>query len=314
MRSHMRQFSHQQKKNDMPLTFHDFFCQSTDGLRLRGRSIGPKDNRNGSIHLPVLCLPGLTRTAEDFDVVARALASDPAAPRRVVSMDYRGRGQSDYDPDSSKYNVVVESGDVLAVAAAAGISRAILLGTSRGGIISMVLAAAQPALLAGVILNDVGPALDINGLLKIKGYIANPPPLKTWDDAANSLKALSARVFPTLTDDDWMAWAHRAFRAEGDGLVRTYDPKLGHVFDSVDPDNPPPPIWELFDKMAEVPLMLIHGTLSDLLTAQGVKDMMARRGDLEVVDVPDQGHAPLLEDQPTIARIATFCGRCDSLS
>lgn len=294
----------------MSRSFHDFFCQSADGLQLRGRAIGPKQ----SAHLPVLCLPGLTRTAEDFDVVAQALASDPDVPRRVVSMDYRGRGQSDYDADPSKYNVVIESGDVLAVAATAGISRAILLGTSRGGIISMVLAAAQPGLLAGVILNDVGPALEMSGLVKIKGYIANPPPRKTWDEARAGLKELFGTVFPTLTDAQWMDWTRRAFKREENGLVRTYDPKLGHVFDAVDPDNPPPPIWELFDKMAGVPLMLIHGALSDLLTSQGVGEMQARRGDLEVVEVADQGHAPLLEDRPTIARIAAFCTRCDGIS
>ena len=294
----------------MSLSFQDFFCQSSDGLKLRGRAIGPKE----STHLPVMCLPGLTRTAEDFDVVARALANDPATPRRVVSMDYRGRGQSDYDPDPSNYNVVVESGDVLAVAAAAGISRAILLGTSRGGIISMLLAAAQPALLAGVILNDVGPALEMDGLVKIKGYIANPPPRKTWDEARAGLKALFGKVFPALTDTQWMEWTRRAFKPDGDALVRTYDPKLGSVFDAVDADNPPPPIWELFDKMDGVPLMLVHGALSDLLTAQGVQDMQARRPGIEVVTVADQGHAPLLEDQPTLARIAAFCARCDEAS
>lgn len=261
--------------------------------------------------MPVLCLPGLTRTAEDFDVVAHALATDVQSPRRVVSMDYRGRGQSDHDPDPSKYNVAVESGDVLAVATAAGISRAILLGTSRGGIISMVLATAQPALLAGVILNDVGPALDMSGLVKIKGYIEDPPPRKTWDDAMRGLKALFGKVFPHLTDAEWMDWTRRAFKPEGDGLVRTYDPKLGHVFDAIDPENPPQPIWEMFDKMAGVPLMLIHGALSDLLTAQGVQDMKTRHPDLDVVEVADQGHAPLLADAPTIARIAAFCARCD---
>jgi pimeloyl-ACP methyl ester carboxylesterase len=291
----------------MSKSFHDFFCQSADGLKLRGRSIGPQH----SGHLPVLGLPGLTRTAEDFDAVARALAADAQSPRRVISMDYRGRGQSDYDSDPLRYNVAVESGDVLAVTEAAGISRAILLGTSRGGIISMVLAAAQPALLAGVILNDVGPALEMSGLTKIKAYIENPPPRKTWDEAMLGLKALFGNVFPALDDAGWMDWTRRAFRPEGGGLVRTYDPKLGHVFDAIDPENPIEPIWGLFDKMTGLPLMLIHGALSDLLTAQGVRDMKARRPDLDVVEVADQGHAPLLADAPTIARIAAFCARCD---
>ena len=292
----------------MSAQFRDVYCQSADGLKLHAKVIGP-DN---SALLPVLCLPGLTRTTDDFDDIARAIASSPTAPRKVVSIDYRGRGLSDYDPDPAKYAVPVELGDVLTIAASLGITRAILLGTSRGGLISMALAATQPQLLAGVILNDIGPALEIGGLMKIKGYIANPPPRNTWDEAARGLKELFAGVFPSLTDADWMAWARRAFREKaGGGLERTYDLKLSHTLDGLDPANPLPQAWELFDAMAGVPLMLIHGGLSDLLSVQGVQDMVARRPDLELVTVADQGHAPLLADKPTMDRIVAFCARCD---
>jgi pimeloyl-ACP methyl ester carboxylesterase len=286
--------------------FRDLFCQSADGLKLHGRVIGPEADTT----LPVLCLPGLTRTAEDFDDIAQALAGDPKTPRRVVAIDYRGRGLSDYDPDPAKYAVPVEMGDVLAVAAAAGIHRAILLGTSRGGIISMALAAAKKDLLAGVILNDIGPALEIGGLMKIKGYITDPPQRKSWDEAARGLKELFGPVFPSLNDAQWMAWAHRAFRESGDGLVRTYDPRLADGFAAITPQTPMPPIWDLFDKLAGVPLMLVHGGLSDLLSPQSVRDMQARRPDMGVVEVPDEGHAPLLADAPTIKRIVDFCARC----
>lgn len=292
----------------MSAQFRDVFCQSADGLKLHAKVIGP-DN---STALPVLCLPGLTRTTDDFDEIARAIATNPAAPRKVVSVDYRGRGLSDYDPDPAKYAVPVEFGDVLAIAASLGISRAILLGTSRGGLISMAMAAAKPDLLAGVILNDIGPALEIGGLMKIKGYIANPPPRQTWDEAARGLKELFGSVFPSLTDDEWMAWARRAFREKaGGGLERTYDLKISHTLDGLDPSNPLPQVWELFDAMAGVPLMLIHGALSDLLSVQGVQDMMARRPDIDLVTVTDQGHAPLLADKPTMDRIVAFCQRCD---
>lgn len=292
----------------MSAQFRDVFCQSADGLKLHAKVIGP-DN---SPALPVLCLPGLTRTTDDFDEIARAIATNPAAPRKVVSVDYRGRGLSDYDPDPAKYAVPVELGDVLAIAASLGISRAILLGTSRGGLISMAMAAAKPDLLAGVILNDIGPALEIGGLMKIKGYIANPPPRQTWDEAARGLKELFGTVFPSLTDNEWMAWARRAFREKaGDGLERTYDLKISHTLDGLDPSNPLPQVWELFDAMAGVPLMLIHGALSDLLSVQGVQDMMARRPDIDLVTVTDQGHAPLLADKPTMDRIVAFCQRCD---
>lgn len=292
----------------MSQSFRDAFCQSADGLKLHAKIIGP----DSSTALPVLCLPGLTRTTEDFNEIARAIAADSARPRKVVAVDYRGRGLSDYDPDPAKYAVPNELGDVLAIAASQGIARAILLGTSRGGLISMALAAAQPQLLAGVILNDIGPELDIRGLMKIKGYLASPPPVTTWDDGARGMKDLFGSVFPSLTDADWMAWARRAFREKaGGGLERTYDLKLARTLEDLDPASPLPQVWELFDKLGGIPLMLIHGELSDLLSPQGVQGMIARRPDIDVVTVPDQGHAPLLADKPTMDRIVAFCARCD---
>ncbi|WP_024575146.1 MULTISPECIES: alpha/beta hydrolase [unclassified Afipia] len=292
----------------MSAQFRDVFCQSADGLKLHAKVIGP-DN---SALLPVLCLPGLTRTTEDFNEIARAIATDPAKPRKVVAIDYRGRGLSDYDPDPAKYAVPVELGDVMTIAASLGITRAILLGTSRGGLISMALAAAQPQLLAGVILNDIGPELDIRGLMKIKGYLASPPPVTTWDEGARGMRDLFGGVFPSLTDADWMAWARRAFREKaGGGLERTYDLNIARTLDGLDPASPLPQVWELFDKLAGIPLMLIHGELSDLLSPQGVQDMIARRPDIDLVKVADQGHAPLLADKPTMDRIVAFCARCD---
>ncbi|EKS27935.1 alpha/beta fold hydrolase [Afipia felis] len=288
--------------------FQDIFTTSADGLRLRARAIGPADG----VALPVLCLPGLTRTAEDFDIVARALADDSQNPRRVVAIDYRGRGRSDFDPNPTNYSVPNETTDVLALANAAGITRAILLGTSRGGLISMVIAATRPELLAGIILNDIGPELDITGLMKIKGYLAPRMTPQTWSEAVAGLQRLFGSVFPALTEADWMAWAHRAFRQDADGrLIRTYDLALGHTFDSISPETPPPPLWELFDQMAKVPLLSIRGELSDLLARDCVAEMKRRRPDMETCDVPLQGHAPLLADATTIERIKAFCRRCD---
>jgi pimeloyl-ACP methyl ester carboxylesterase len=289
--------------------FHDIFATSTDGLRLHARSIGPVD----AAALPILCLPGLTRTAEDFDVVAQALANDPQNPRRVVAIDYRGRGRSDFDPNPDNYTVPVEAADVLTLAAAANIPRAIWLGTSRGGLISMAIAAARPEFVAGIILNDIGPELDIKGLLKIKGYLGVPATPQTWDEAADGLRRLFGSVFPALAHDDWMAWAQRAFRQDADGrLVRTYDTALAHSFDGISPETPPPPLWELFDVMAHVPLLSIRGELSDLLSHDCVAEMKRRRPDMETCGVPLQGHAPLLADARTIALIKAFCRRCDA--
>ena len=288
--------------------FHDIFATSSDGLRLHARAIGPADARV----LPVLGLPGLTRTAEDFDAVAQALAGDPQTPRRVVAIDYRGRGGSDFDPDPANYAVPVEATDVLMLASAAGISRAIWLGTTRGGLISMAIAATRPELVAGLILNDIGTELDIKGLMKIKGYLGAPATPQTWNEAARGLQRLFGSVFPALSDDDWWAWAQRAFRQDAnDKLIRTYDPALARSFDAISLETPPSPLWELFDQTAQVPLLSIRGELSDLLSRECVSEMQRRRPDMETYDVPLQGHAPLLADAPTIARIKAFCRRCD---
>jgi pimeloyl-ACP methyl ester carboxylesterase len=290
--------------------FHDIFATSADGLRLHARSIGPAD----AAALPVLGLPGLTRTAEDFDVIAQALASDPQTPRCVVAVDYRGRGRSDFDSNPANYTVPVEAADVLTLATAAGISRAIWLGTSRGGLISMAIAATRPEFAAGIILNDIGPELDIRGVMKIKGYLGVPVTPQTWDEAANGLRRLFGSVFPALAYDDWMAWARRAFQQDADGrLVRTYDTALAHSFNAISLETPPPPLWELFDQMAQVPLLSIRGELSDLLSHDCVAEMKRRRPDMETCDVPLQGHAPLLADAPTIALIKVFCRRCDTM-
>ena len=293
----------------MPMhLFHDISATSADGLRLHARAIGP-DN---AATLPVLGLPGLTRTAEDFDDVAQALANDPQNPRRVLAIDYRGRGRSDFDSNPANYTVPIEATDVLALAGAAGLSRAIWLGTSRGGLIAMGMAATRPKLVAGIVLNDIGPELDIRGLMKIKGYLGQPATPRTWDEAVNGLRRLFGSVFPALSHDDWMAWARRAFRQDMDGtLVRTYDMALARSFDTISLEIPPPPLWELFDQIAHVPLLSIRGELSDLLSRDCVDEMKRRRPDMETCDVPLQGHAPRLTDNPTIERIKAFCRKCD---
>lgn len=178
----------------------------------------------------------------------------------------------------------------------------------------MVIAATRPELVAGIILNDIGPELEIKGLMKIKSYLGPPVTPQTWSEASRGLQRLFGSVFPALTDADWLAWAHRAFRQDADGrLVRTYDPALAHTFDSISPEKPPPPLWELFDQMAKVPLLSIRGELSDLLSRHCAAEMKRRRPDMETCDVPLQGHAPLLADNPTIAQVTAFCRRCDGV-
>jgi pimeloyl-ACP methyl ester carboxylesterase len=295
----------------MSASIRDVFCSADDGLKLHAWEIIPPAAAENDA-LPLLCLPGLTRTTADFEVLGRALANDRHAPRRVVAIDYRGRGLSDHDPDPARYTIPIEMGDVAAVAAHLGIAQAIVLGTSRGGLISMMMAAKKSTLLAAVILNDIGPALEMDGLVRISGYVGLRPEPKSWDDAAQGLKALFGRDFPALSDADWHAWAKRAWRKSEERFEQTYDPALSQVLATLDPQAPqPPPPWGLYDALQDLPLMLIHGGLSDLLSPANVREMVARRPDLDLVEVADQGHAPLLADAPTISRISAFCARCD---
>lgn len=280
--------------------FSSAFVLSADGLRLHARCIGPQSSM-----LPIVCLPGLTRTAEDFDVLAAALAKGHP-PRRVIAVDYRGRGLSDYDRDPANYNPVVEMADVVTMLTALDALPAIFIGTSRGGTLIMLFAATQPAIVAAAVLNDIGPVIEPKGLVRIKGYVGHLPQPNDFTDAAAILRQLFGSQFPKLTDADWLASAHRAFKDENGRLVPTYDVALARTLDGVTPDMPAPTLWPQFDALVNVPVMVIRGLLSDLLSAQTVEAMRARHPSLRVVEVADQGHAPLLADTETIARISDF--------
>ena len=283
------------------------FIGAADGLRLHARCYG----RRSAPALPVVCLPGLARTAADFEPLAEALAGDVSRPRRVIALDYRGRGQSEYDRDPANYNFQVELADVLAVAAALDATPAVFVGTSRGGILAMLLAAVRPAAIAGVVLNDIGPVIEPKGLIRIKGYVGKLPQPRSFEEGAEILRRLFSAQFPKLGPDDWLASARRTFRQDNGVLAPTYDVKLAKTLEGVDFDKPFPPLWAQFDALANVPVMVIRGENSDILSPATVEAMRARHPTMETVEVPDQGHAPLLAEPDTIARIADFVRNCD---
>jgi pimeloyl-ACP methyl ester carboxylesterase len=282
------------------------FVSAPDGLKLHARCYG----RRSAPALPVVCLPGLARTAADFDALASALAGDARHPRRVIALDYRGRGQSEYDRDPAHYNFQVELADLLAVMAALDAARAILIGTSRGGILAMLLAAVRPTAIAGVVLNDIGPVIEPKGLMRIKGYVGKLPQPRSFEEGGEILRRLFDAQFPKLTADDWLASARRAFRQENGALVPTYDVKLAQTLEGVDFEKPFPPLWQQFDALKDSPMMVIRGANSDILSPATVEAMRSRHATLETIEVPDQGHAPLLAEADTIARIADFAARC----
>lgn len=302
----------------MPDGFVSEFISATDGLRLHARCYGKRGDSALSIQcLPVLCLPGLARTAADFDPLAIALANDARRPRRVIALDYRGRGLSEYDREPAKYNLQVELADVLTVANALDALPAVFIGTSRGGILTMLLAAQQPSAIAGAVLNDIGPVIEPQGLVRIKGYVGKLPQVRDFKEAAEALRRLFGAQFPALTDEDWLAWARRSFGQDNGVLVPTYDVNLAQTLAHADFEKPLPALWMAFDALASVPLMVIRGANSDLLSAATVEAMRARRKEadlpMDVLVVPDQGHAPLLAEPATIARIADFAAACDGV-
>ncbi|MBS0534588.1 MAG: alpha/beta hydrolase [Proteobacteria bacterium] len=279
------------------------FITASDGLKLHVHEYG-----RDSTSLPVICLPGLTRTAEDFDTLATALSAEG---RRIIAVDYRGRGRSEYDRDPAKYSLPVELDDVMTILAALQCEPAVFVGTSRGGLLTMLLAAVRPQAIAGAVLNDIGPVLEPAGLERIKGYVGKLPQPKNYDDAAAILMRLFGPQFPKLMLDDWRKSARRGF-AEKDGvLVPTYDVALMRTLADLDVSKPIPDLWPQFEALAGVPVMVVRGELSDLLSAATVAEMGRRHSSLETLVVPNQGHAPLLAEGDVMARIAAFVRRCD---
>jgi pimeloyl-ACP methyl ester carboxylesterase len=286
---------------------HSLFVSAQDGLRLHVRAHGARTDRA----LPAVCLPGLARTTADFDTLAVALANDRERPRRVLALDYRGRGKSDYDRKPANYNLQVELADVLSVLTALGIGRAAFVGTSRGGILTMLLAAQRPTLIAGAVFNDIGPVLELQGLVRIKGYVGRLPPAKSFEEGADILRWLFSGQFPKLTSDDWLADAKRTFREQNGRLVPTYDPALAKTLEGVDVERPQPPLWNAFAALGRVPLMVIRGANSDILSAATVETMQAHHPGLTAIEIPDEGHPPRLSDPELIGRIAAFVALCD---
>ena len=287
--------------------FASAFVTAQDGLTLHVRRYG---SRHASAH-SVVCLPGLARTAADFHPLATALAADPANPRLVLALDYRGHGQSQYDRNPKNYAIRVALADLSAVLAAFEITSAIFVGTSFGGVLAMMLAVLPPTAVAGVILNDIGPVMEPRGLMRIKSYAGKLPIARNFEEGAEILRWLFKAQFTKLAPQDWVAFAQRTWR-EGHGtLVPSHDPKLARVLRGYSLERLPT-LWDQFDALARIPLLVIRGANSDMLARPTLNQMLARRGQLEVVVVPDQGHAPLLAEPNVIRRVAAFVAACDA--
>lgn len=291
-----------------PANFRDIFFRVRDGLRLYARHYPPA--RDLGLR-PVLCLPGLTRNSRDFHDVATALSAHPATPRDVFTIDMRGRGLSEHASNWRDYAVTVEVQDVIDFMTMMELSATGIIGTSRGGLIAFALAAAQPARLGPVVLNDIGPVIEIDGLVRIAGYVGKTPVPKTWKEAARIILELNKRDFPTLTEADAEVFARQLFNDRNGRPVSSYDSKLQRSLSIL--DGPIPQLWQNFEGLKRVPVLVLRGANSDLLSRATVEEMHRRHPNLQSFEVPNEGHAPLLRDQPTINSIAAFFATTDAI-
>ena len=260
-----------------------------------GTMIAYEDSGQG---LPLLCLPGLTRTMGDFAYLRPHLP-----PCRLILMDYRGRGYSDWSGAAS-YSVPQEARDALALLDHLGVAQAAVIGTSRGGLIGMLLAAMAKERLLGLCLNDVGPVIERAGLERIFDYLGRNPQAKTHAALAAALPHKMPGFF-NVPDSRWQEEARLHYRETAEGLRITYDPALRTAFLAAF-DGPPVDLWPLFEACGGMPLALIRGANSELLSSATVAEMQRRRPDMLFAEVPDRAHIPFLDEPPAVACIAAF--------
>ncbi len=286
------------------MAYAEHLISAADGTALYARDYAA--DRTGRV--PVVCLPGLTRNSRDFETIAPRLAET----RRVLAFDFRGRGRSGR-ADPASYRPDQEVADTLHVLDRLGIGRFAIIGTSRGGIAAMVMAARALPRMAGVLFNDIGPRIETAGLLRIRSYLGADPQFTGWDDAVAALKS-SNPGFATLSDAEWQAFARRVYRAADGGVRADYDPALSLNFPSVADieAGKVPELWGLFDLMADVPSLVLRGEHSDLLSAGIVARMHEHHRRLASVVVRDRGHVPFLDEPESRAAIAQWLAAVDA--
>jgi pimeloyl-ACP methyl ester carboxylesterase len=288
----------------MPAYAEKYYA-AADGLRLFYRDYsGPAAAGSKTT---VLCIPGLTRNARDFEFIAAHIAKT----RRVLVADLRGRGRSGYDPDGHNYAVPVETNDMLTLIGLAGAARVAVLGTSRGGVIAMTMAAFQPQVLAGAILNDIGAQLEAAGLERIYDVLRSPPSYSGWEEAAQGLKRTHGARFPNVGDARWLQFAYAVYREDQGRIVGDYDPKFPAAILEGRGTNPrtergAADLWKWFDALAAVPALVLRGDRSGLLSQETVAAMQAMKPDLVSVTVKDRGHVPFLDEPESVAAIDAF--------
>ncbi|WP_374405932.1 alpha/beta fold hydrolase [Pelagerythrobacter sp.] len=292
----------------MDTGFTDRFWESPDGLKLHFRDY-PGPGQGPGDRAPVLCLHGLTRNARDF----ADLAAHLSASRRVIVPEMRGRGDSEYARDPASYTPATYVEDVEALLAQEGVARFVAIGTSLGGLMTMLMAAKEPSRIAGAVLNDIGPEVEPAGLARIGEYVGQGRNFPTWMHAALALEEVHAPAHPGFETGDWLAMAKRGLTVQQNGRIGfDYDMSIAEPFrgdENADSGGAAPDLWPAFEALRDAPLLLLRGALSDLLSPATAEAMAARHPDAELVTVPGVGHAPLLDEPVALAAIDRLLAR-----
>lgn len=276
--------------------YRDGYLVVRDGLRLHYRDY-PGDSEKP----PLLCLAGLTRNARDFADFAKR-----HSPRfRVLALEFRGRGESDRDPQPARYTPLTYAADVIELLDDLRLERAIFVGTSLGGLVTMTVAALAPHRIAAAILNDVGPELGQAGLDRIQGYVGKDVRFASWEEAAAGIAANQAHAFPNYGPADWLATARRHCRERDGEIVLDYDMAIADAFKTAGP-TPRIDMWPLFAALAQKPLLIVRGAKSELLSAEAFEKMRTAAPNACFVEVADVGHAPMLDEPEAAAAIEDF--------
>lgn len=270
------------------------YFKTSDGLSLAYDDVG-----SGT---PLLCLAGLTRNMDDFEPVVDAFR----AQARIIRLDSRGRGKSDFDPTFMNYSVLQEAHDVLTLLDVLSLDQVAILGTSRGGLIAMTLAAIAPQRLSGVILNDIGPDIDPEGMSHIMGYLGRPPAFSSLSDAVSKLPAIMAPAFSNISEQQWHAYARRLWTEGASQLELRYDPKLRDALEAQAKLGDMPDLWPLFDAFGDIPVGVLRGENSNILSPGCVAEMQRRRPDMMFASVANRGHVPFLDEPECAQLISSF--------
>ncbi|MCF6198326.1 MAG: alpha/beta hydrolase [Hyphomicrobiaceae bacterium] len=280
---------------------------SHDGLRLAARHYSAyRSVTSNTVQKPLICLSGMAGNSSEFHDLALFLSTHGQQPRDVYALDYRGRGNSQADPGSANYTSYVELRDILDFLIAFDIHHFDVLGSSRGGINTMLLATVRPAAIGRIILNDLGPVLEPDGLARLLGHLENMPLPASWGEACDLMRSMYQLHFPALDDEDWRVLAGRYFKEEDGQLSLTFDKRLGLGGRHLDLQKTLPDMWGQYLALFRFPLLIIRGEHSDMLSCKTLEHMHTLHWNAKAVTVPGQGHAPLLRDKASMQTIQAF--------